>query len=73
MPNSCSVPGCKSHYNVVDRVSVFKMPEILPDLKYSAWTRALHHEDIIKLKVVDVCINNFQKGDIVHFTFKVPK
>ena len=71
MPNSCSVPGCKSNYNVGDRVPVFKMPESPPDLKY-AWTRALHREDIGDLKAVFVCIKHFQKEDI-DSTFKVPK
>ena len=71
MQNSCSVPGCKSNYNVGDRIPVFKMPESPPDLRYD-WTRALHREDIGDLKAVYIFIKHFQKEDI-DFIFKIPK
>ena len=68
MPNSCSIPECKSNYNVGDQVPIFKMPESPPDLKY-AWT--LHREDTGDLKSVYECIKHFQKKGID--TTKVPK
>ncbi|KAI6659855.1 hypothetical protein LOD99_14195 [Oopsacas minuta] len=42
------------------------MPENLPELK-QAWIRALHREDIDRLKVVNVCIKHFREEDVEYF------
>ncbi|KAI6648318.1 hypothetical protein LOD99_12127 [Oopsacas minuta] len=46
------------------------MPENPPELKH-AWIRALHREDIDRLKVVNVCIKHFREEDVEYF-HKVP-
>ena len=71
MPNSCSVPECKSNYNLGDHVLIFKMPLSPPTLNH-VWACAFRREDIGDVEVVYICINHFQKEDIDH-TFKIPK
>ncbi|KAI6648653.1 Transposable element P transposase [Oopsacas minuta] len=46
------------------------MPKIPPELK-QAWIRALHREDIDRLKVVYECIKHFREEDVDYF-HKVP-
>ena len=55
MPNACSAPGCTSNYYPDGRVHIFRIPDNSPALK-QAWIRALHSEDIDRLKVFNVCI-----------------
>ncbi|KAI6652429.1 hypothetical protein LOD99_7443 [Oopsacas minuta] len=46
------------------------MPENPSELK-RAWVRALHREDIDRLKVANVCIKHFREEDVEYF-HKVP-
>lgn len=66
MPSPCSAPGCTSNYYPDDRVHIFRLPENPPELK-RAWIRALHREDIDRLKVVNVCIKHFREEDVEYF------
>ena len=70
MPN-CSAPGCRGNYTPEDRVPVFKLPDVPPELLH-AWIRALHRDDISELKIVYVCAKHFPKEDIQYFN-TVPK
>ena len=70
MPSACSAPGCTSNYYPNERVHIFRMPDNPPELK-QAWIRALHREDIDRLKVVNVCIKHFREEDVEYF-HKVP-
>ena len=80
MPNACSAPGCTSNYYPVARVHIFRIPDNWPELK-QAWIRALHSEDIDRLKVVNVCIKCFLEEYVGYFhkvpsgdgTFNVPR
>ncbi|KAI6648378.1 hypothetical protein LOD99_8168 [Oopsacas minuta] len=70
IPSACSAPGCISNYYPDDRVHIFRVPENPPELK-QAWIRALHCDNIDRLKVVNVCIKHFREED-VEYIHKVP-
>ena len=70
MPSNCSSSGCRSNYNKDERIPVLKLPQT-PDQLRHAWLRALHRDDIDKLKVVYVCVKHFRDED-VEYTHRVP-
>ena len=70
MPNNCSAPGCRRNYDKDERISVFKLPQT-PDQLRHAWFRALHRDDIDKLKVVYICKKHF-RDEHVGYTHRVP-
>ena len=70
MPTSCSAPGCKSNYKSEERITLFKMPQKLDQIRH-AWVRALRRDDIDQLKAVYVCMKHFRDEDI-EYTHRVP-
>ena len=60
VPHNCSAPGCRSNYNLTERIPVFKMPEKPDELKH-AWLRSVYRDDIDELKVVYVCSKLFRR------------
>ena len=64
MPNQCSAPGCRSHYQGESHSS-FSTSYCIPTQTRHQWLRALHLVDIENLKHVYVCLLHFHPKDIV--------
>ena len=63
MPSNCSDPGCRSNYDKDERIPAFKLPQT-PDQLRHACIRALHRDDIDKLKVVNIFVKHCRDEDV---------
>ena len=63
MPNSCSVPGCRSNYDGGVSTPCFQLPKN-EELRRE-WIRALHREGIEKLASVFVDEKHFCSYDLI--------
>ena len=68
MPNTCSVPNCRSNYKGEGYTPVFSLPKS-PDIA-DKWRRAICREGAFELKSVYVCIKHFREEDILR-TFEI--